>query len=414
MNSFRIVNYRKKRACMIHKSESFLSFLAGYSNFYIVRQREENFTAENLVGILLRGIYIVKKIPVILSGGTGTRLWPLSRKELPKQFLGVASEKTMIQETVLRLRYMDFSDPIVVCNESYTSIVYEQLRDIQVDSPYVISEPERRNSGPAVASAAFLAESFDTDSVIVVFPSDHVIRDAKNLAKAMEEGCRLAGLDKMVTLGVKPTYPETGYGYMEIYPESSDNTCYKLKTFVEKPDEKTAASLIQKGNYFWSSGIFIFKAKVFLSELEKYSNEIYKNMKKAFSKATREDHCLRLESESFKKIPFCSIDHAVMEYTDRGMVVPLDAGWSDIGSWHALWDYQDKDSNNNVLLGDILALDTKESYILGKNRLVVGVGLKDIVIVETEDVVLVANKNRVQDVKKIVEELERKKHPATN
>lgn len=349
-----------------------------------------------------------------MSGGTGTRLWPLSRKELPKQFLGVASEKTMIQETVLRLRYMDFSDPIVVCNESYTSIVYEQLRDIQVDSPYVIFEPERRNSGPAVASAAFLAESFDTDSVIVVFPSDHVIRDAKNLAKAVEEGCRLAGLDKMVTLGVKPTYPETGYGYMEIYPESSDNTCYKLKTFVEKPDEKTATALIQKGNYFWSSGIFIFKAKVFLSELEKYSNEIYKNMKKAFSKATRKDHCLRLESESFKKIPFCSIDHAVMEYTDKGMVVPLDAGWSDIGSWHALWDYQDKDSNNNVLLGDVLALDTKESYILGKNRLVVGVGLKDIVIVETEDVVLVANKNRVQDVKKIVEELERKKHPATN
>lgn len=356
----------------------------------------------------------MKKIPVILSGGTGTRLWPLSRKELPKQFLGVASEKTMIQETVLRLRYMDFSDPIVVCNESYNSIVCEQLRDIQVDSPYVIFEPERRNSGPAVASAAFLAESFDTDSVIVVFPSDHVIRDAKNLAKAVEEGCRLAGLDKMVTLGVKPTYPETGYGYMEIYPESSDSTCYKLKTFVEKPDEKTATALIQKGNYFWSSGIFIFKAKVFLSELEKYSNEIYKNMKKAFSKATRKDHCLRLESESFKKISFCSIDHAVMEYTDKGMVVPLDAGWSDIGSWHALWDYQDKDSNNNVLLGDVLALDTKESYILGKNRLVVGVGLKDIVIVETEDVVLVANKNRVQDVKKIVEELERKKHPATN
>ena len=332
-------------------------------------------------------------IPVILSGGSGTRLWPLSRALRPKQLLSLVTESTMIQDTVSRLKDVhDLSAPIIVCNEEHRFMIAEQMREIDVNPSAIILEPFGRNTAPAVAISAMKAEEVDNDAVILVLPADHVIQNTVAFHKAIATGYEAAMEGNLVTFGIIPDAPETGYGYIKAGNALSDNASVCLvDEFVEKPDKETAEAYLKQGAYYWNSGMFMFKASEYLNELEQFNIEMQAASKNALAKAEVDMDFIRLDKESFQKCPSDSIDYAVMEKTNKAVVVPVDIGWNDIGSWSALWDVGTSDEQGNVKYGDVYSVDTSNSYIHSENRLVTTVGLKDHVVVETADAVLVAH-----------------------
>ena len=342
-------------------------------------------------------------IPVILSGGSGTRLWPLSRGHYPKQFLPLITDHTMIQETILRLNGLEgLKAPIAVCNEDHRFMMAEQLWEIGVTPAAIILEPVGKNTAPAVAMAALTAAS--GDDILLVLPADHVIANLEAFHKAIIQAKALAAQGFLVTFGVVPNEPETGYGYIK-RDVSQQGTAFNVAAFVEKPDADTAKHYLQSGDYYWNSGMFAFKASSFLSELEKFNPEMLSICRQALKAAKVDLDFVRLNKELFSTCPADSIDYAVMERTDKAVVIPLDAGWSDVGSWSALWDVTDKDPFGNAISGDVLTVDTKDSYIHAQNKLVAVIGVQNLVIVETDDAVMIAPKDRVQEVKQIVVQL---------
>ncbi|MDP3904116.1 MAG: mannose-1-phosphate guanylyltransferase/mannose-6-phosphate isomerase [Methylococcaceae bacterium] len=342
-------------------------------------------------------------IPVILSGGSGTRLWPLSRGQYPKQFLPLVSENTMLQETLLRLSGLEqLQPPIAVCNEDHRFMLAEQLWEIHTKPAAIILEPIGKNTAPAVALAALSAQS--PDDILLVLPADHVINNLEAFHTAVNQARDLAEQGYLVTFGIVPTEPETGYGYIK-RASSPQGAAFNVEAFVEKPDLETAKHYLQTGDYFWNSGMFAFKAGVYLAELEKFHPTMLAICKRALSAAKIDLDFVRLNKEIFSTCPSDSIDYAVMEKTDKAVVIPLDADWNDVGSWSALWDVTDKDGSGNAINGDVLTVDTKNSDIPAGSRLVAAIGVRDLVIIETADAVMVAPKDRVQEVKDIVAQL---------
>lgn len=352
-------------------------------------------------------------VPVILSGGAGTRLWPLSRELYPKQLLPLVGEQTMLQETVTRLRGLaDLGAPLVVCNESHRFLVAEQLRAIGVKPSAIVLEPVGRNTAPAVAVAALLAGAAGDDPLLLVLPADHVIADSAALRAAVQAGAGLAEEGRLLTFGIVPDKPETGYGYIRAGaplgvrgPDPSPFTPSAVAEFVEKPDLATAQRYVASGDYFWNSGMFMFRASAFLAELERFAPEMLAACRKAVAVSARDLDFTRLDVEAFAACPGDSIDYAVMEKTAAAAVIPLDAGWSDVGSWSALWEVGEQDASGNVLSGDVLLEEVSNSFIYAGSRLVAAVGIEDHVVVETADAVLVARKDKVQQVKAIVQQL---------
>lgn len=346
-------------------------------------------------------------VPVILAGGSGTRLWPLSRQLYPKQLIDIYDENTMVQNTVLRLDGIkDLLSPIIVCNEAHRFMTAEQLRKIQVEPSAILLEPVGRNTAPAIALAALKAMENGADPVLLVLPADHVIKEPKKFHAAVEQGCEYAQNDYLITFGVIPDSPETGYGYIQKGPDMQKGSlAAKIKRFVEKPDLDTAKKYIESGLYCWNSGMFMFKASAIINELELFAPDILKSCKEVILLGKQDLDFFRLPIEGFDSIPSDSIDYAVMEKTKKGVVIPFEAGWNDMGSFDALWQAGKKDDNQNVLKGDVITHDVKQSYISSEHSLVTAVGLERFVIVETKDAILVSPRDRVQDVKKIVKQL---------
>ncbi|ALC17013.1 mannose-1-phosphate guanylyltransferase [Desulfuromonas soudanensis] len=358
-------------------------------------------------------------IPVILSGGAGTRLWPLSRELYPKQLLPLAGEDTMLQATVTRLAGVaGLGAPLVVCNEDHRFLVAEQLRAIASPASAILLEPVGRNTAPAVAVAALQAQKGGDDPILLVLPADHVIRDPAPLRAAIAAGAELAEAGHLVTFGIVPATAETGYGYIKAGPplppvtgHPSPLTAFTVSEFVEKPDLERARGYVAAGNYFWNSGMFLFRASRFLEELQTFAPEILAACRKAMAEAVPDLDFVRLDAASFAASPKDSIDYAVMEKTAAAAVIPLDAGWSDVGSWSALYEIGAADEDGNVTFGDVLTCDVRNSYLYAQTRLVAAIGLDNHVVVETADAVLVAHKDCVQDVKAIVETLKKQKRP---
>ena len=346
----------------------------------------------------------MKVIPVILCGGAGTRLWPLSRELYPKQLLALVDDNSLLQNTVTRCAgHPDVTAPMLVCNEEHRFLVAEQLREIEVEASRIILEPEGRNTAPAVALAAHEAMKTDDDAILVVLPSDHVIHKTTLFLEALTTAIDLAEDDALVTFGVVPDKPETGYGYIK--KGMATGAAFKVDKFVEKPDVATASDFLQSGLYCWNSGMFVFKASAYLKELAAQTPRIAEAMAKATANASADLDFTRVNAEAFKSSPSDSIDYAVMEHTADALVVPLDAGWSDIGSWDALWQISEKDEHNNTLVGDAVVHDVEGSLVWSESRLVSVVGLKDVIVVETADAVMVASQDQAQDVKSIVNHL---------
>jgi mannose-1-phosphate guanylyltransferase/mannose-1-phosphate guanylyltransferase/mannose-6-phosphate isomerase len=342
-------------------------------------------------------------IPVILSGGSGTRLWPLSRSHYPKQFLPLVTEHTMIQETLLRLNGMlGLKAPIAVCNEDHRFMVAEQLWEIGIKPAAIILEPVGKNTAPAVVMAALTAES--DDDILLILPADHVIGNTQAFHVAIAEARQLAEQDYLVTFGIVPTEPETGYGYIKA-SSVAKGLAFEVAKFVEKPNLETAQSYLASGDYFWNSGMFAFKAGRFIRELEKFNPQMLAVCRAALAAAKVDLDFVRLDKDIFSTCPSDSIDYAVMEKTDAAVVIPLDADWNDVGSWSALWDVTHKDTSGNAIKGDVLTIDTHNSFIHSSSKLVAVVGLENLVVIETDDAVMVAAKDRVQDVKLIVDQL---------
>jgi mannose-1-phosphate guanylyltransferase/mannose-6-phosphate isomerase len=347
-------------------------------------------------------------IPVILSGGSGTRLWPLSRRDVPKQYLPLVNEKTMFQNTLARLKDISgIGPPVVVCNEVHRFMVVEQLDELGIKPHVIILEPVGRNTAPAIAVSAFYLNKSSEDQVCLVLPADHHIENIDAFQKAVADALPLAQKNYLVTFGIVPTCPATGYGYIEKDLPAGETGAYNIGEFVEKPDLPTAQKYIASENYFWNSGMFMFRAVAYLEELGKFSPEIFEHCQKAEDCAGRDLDFLRLDTTSFKSCPGDSIDYAVMEKTRRGVVMPLDAGWSDVGSWEAIWDIKPKDRHGNVIKGDVVVSDVKDCYIQAESRLFAGLGLEGFVVVETSDALMIAPKNRVQDVKSLVQTLKK-------
>ncbi len=352
-------------------------------------------------------------IPIILCGGFGSRLWPLSRNTYPKQFLSLNphNNKTLLQKTLLRLEGLEnISKPIVICNEENRFVVAEQMREINIKPLNILLEPFGRNTAPAITLGALVSLEKENDPNLLVLAADHEISNKKNFHKSIKEGFKYSQKGRLVTFGIKPTYPETGYGYIETYEKTKlkNGNCYEIKSFSEKPDIQTARQFLKYGNYLWNSGMFTFKAKKILEELKKNCPDIVDKCKNSLKTAQNDLDFQRIGRGHFNECPNLSIDSAVMEKTDNGSVVTLEAGWSDIGSWEALWKISQKDKNNNFKSGNIILKDTKNSYFHSSERLLVGLGLEDIIAIETSDAVLVTKKRESQKVKEIVRILESK------
>jgi len=345
-------------------------------------------------------------IPVILSGGSGTRLWPLSRALRPKQLLSMVSNHTMIQDTVTRLTGIaDLADPIIVCNEEHRFTIAEQMREMDINPSAIILEPFGKNTAPAVAISAFQSQVPEKDPVLLVLPADHVIGNKAAFHSAVQTGYQAALNNKLVTFGIVPNAPETGYGYIKAGSKLDNEHVFSVEKFVEKPDADTAQAYLNEGSYFWNSGMFMFKASVYLQELKSHNSEMYNCSKESLSSATIDMDFIRLNSTVFEKCPADSIDYAVMEKTASAAVIPVDMEWNDIGSWSALWEVGIADEKGNVTHGDVVLEDSNNSYIHAENRLVTTVGLNDHVVVETADAVLVAHRDKAQNVKDIVAQL---------
>lgn len=344
-------------------------------------------------------------IPVILSGGSGTRLWPLSRKNLPKQFLPLAGDASLFQQTVERaVTVQDASAPIVVCSEDHRFLVAEQLLELGVAGSDIMLEPSPRNTAPAIALAALQATARSPDAIMLVLPADHLIGDIDSFQRAVSVALPVARDNWLVTFGIRPDGPETGFGY--IRRGDAVDGAFRVAQFVEKPDAATAQSYVDDGGYDWNSGMFLFRASVFLEELQRYSPRIAEIAAASFASATADLDFVRVDKDAFTACPEDSIDYAVMEKTGRAAVVPVSCDWSDIGSWSALWAASEKDEAGNRLEGDVIAIDSHNCLVRsGDRRLVATIGVDDLVVIDTPDATLVASRARSQDVKKLVDQL---------
>lgn len=339
-------------------------------------------------------------IPVILSGGSGSRLWPLSRQEYPKHLIDLIGDHSLIQQTLLRLKDLDAQAPVLVCNHLHRFLVAEELRDIEQDNAKIVLEPCARNTAPAIAIAAMMLKP---DDLMLVLPADHLIKNEGAFTQAVNTATELAESGNLVTFGISPDSPHTGYGYIE--RGDSVGSGFKVKRFVEKPDQATAEGYLAQGGFDWNAGMFLFKAGVFLSEYEQFEPESFQACQAAVSKQTEDLDFIRLDEAAFSGAADISVDYAVMERTDKAVVVPMDAGWSDVGSWDALHAVSETDENGNVLIGDVLIENVKNSYIRSQHHLVAAVGLENHLIIDTPDAVLVSPMSESQSVKKIVEQL---------
>ncbi len=346
-------------------------------------------------------------IPAILCGGSGTRLWPLSRKSFPKQYLSFMSNqgKSLLQETYQRVSNIEnLLDPILVCNEEHRFIAAEQMRGINVKPNTILLEPFGRNTGPAITLAALIALQKADDPIVLILSSDHEIKNQNKFIEAINKGIEYADRGKIVTFGVIPTSPHTGYGYIKSDKpfDLAEIKGNKILKFTEKPSYEEACKFIKDRRYTWNSGMFLFKAKSMLTEMGKYYPEIIEFCKESLNQSQKDLDFKRLNKEHFKKCQNISFDISVMENTKNGVVLPLDADWNDIGSWESVWETSEKDENNNVLKGNIVVEDSQNCYLRGEQRIIAGIGLKDLVVVETNDAVLISKKNDTQKVKKIV------------
>ncbi|WP_220721011.1 mannose-1-phosphate guanylyltransferase/mannose-6-phosphate isomerase [Agarivorans litoreus] len=341
--------------------------------------------------------------PVIMAGGSGSRLWPLSRSLYPKQFLSLTSEYSMLQETIKRLDGVNTNKPLVICNEEHRFVVAEQLRLLN-QAVSILLEPVGRNTAPAVAIAAEAAKGED-DPLLLVLAADHVIQDAGVFRESLNKAIPLAQEGKLVTFGIVPNQAHTGYGYIQRGEAIAGSNGFVVEKFVEKPDAETATGYVNSGEFYWNSGMFLFKASRYLQELESFRPDIASACSLAMEKTSLDLDFIRVDKAAFTKCPDESIDYAVMEHTKDAVVVPLDAGWNDIGAWSALWEVNTKDENGNTSLGDNILQSTKNCLVHGGERLIATVGLENTVIVDTKDALLVADKAHVQEVKAIVEKL---------
>ncbi|MGH8434248.1 MAG: mannose-1-phosphate guanylyltransferase/mannose-6-phosphate isomerase [Pseudomonas sp.] len=349
-------------------------------------------------------------IPVILSGGSGSRLWPLSRKLYPKQFLALVGEHTLFQQTVQRLGSEGFERPIIVCNQEHRFIVSEQLGAIGVSAQSLLMEPFGRNTAPAVAIAALKVLAEGRDELLLVLPADHVISDEAALRQALEIARAAAEAGEMVLFGIPAERPETGFGYIKAaHGDAADSLvsgAWRVDQFVEKPDIARASEFVRSAGYFWNSGMFLFRASRYLDELRNHEPDIYDTCVLALERSTAEHEAVHIDADTFECCPDNSIDYAVMEKTSRACVVPLSAGWSDVGCWSSLWDVHVKDGDGNVLRGDVVTENSHNCYVHGNSKLVTLLGMEDVVVVETRDAVMIAHKDCVQDVKKLVKTLD--------
>ena len=350
-------------------------------------------------------------VPVILCGGSGTRLWPMSRELYPKQLLSLVGEQSLLQATLSRLEGIsDLDDPILVCNEEHRFMVAEQLRQSGIEPKGIILEPVGRNTGPAAAVSALMAAEKGNDPTLLVLPADHIIQRPEAFQQAVGIAQQASESGGLITFGVVPDRPETGFGYIKVEGlnkalGSNEPVILPVLEFVEKPDAPRAKEYLESGRYFWNSGMFMFKASRYLEELESVAPDMVRHCRAAYGQGSKDLDFFRLEAESFRACPKDSIDYAVMEKTRSSQVVPLNAGWNDVGSWSALWEIDERDEHGNVCKGDVLVHDASECYLASNNRLLVGIGLKGVVVVETTDAVLVADMHKDQEVKAVVEAL---------
>lgn len=354
--------------------------------------------------------------PIILCGGSGTRLWPLSRESYPKQYISLNSKNnlSLLQNTIQRLNGLKNScRPMMICNENHRFLVAEQLREIDINANSILLEPEGKNTAPAIALSAIKALEIEEDPILLVLSSDHEIKNEKRFIEVIEAGLDFALKNKLVTFGVIPSKPETGYGYIKAEKAFLPNKIegQNIEKFAEKPDLKTANEYLKDMSFTWNSGIFMFRARTILEEMNNFCPEIIKFCKESLLKSESDLDFQRLHKDSFKKCQNISIDVAVMEKTDKGIVLPLDAEWSDVGSWQAVWENANKDEKGNSLIGNIILSDTNNSYLRSEKRLIVGIGLNDIVAIETKDAILISKKDKSQEVKEIVKLLKKNSVP---
>ena len=351
--------------------------------------------------------------PVILSGGAGSRLWPLSRKQRPKQFLPVVDELTLFQSTVTRLSGMpSLEPPLVVCNEDHRFMVAEQLRQLDSDNQGIILEPTGRNTAPAIALAALKVSQSNPGATLLVLPADHVINDSEAFYTAIKAAEPAARNNQLLTFGIVPHSPEIGYGYIQAGESLYDSdSVMRVNRFVEKPDLATAEKYLSQGDYFWNSGMFLFRADAYLEALAKYQPEVLQACRQSLLDITHDADFIRIGESAFSQCPDISVDYAIMEQTDNAAVVPMDAGWNDVGAWSAVWDVGQKDDHGNVVRGDVYLDSSERNLVYSDKNLVCLVGVEDLVVVDTKDAILVAHKDKVQDVKNIVDRLKAEKRP---
>lgn len=361
--------------------------------------------------------------PVILSGGSGTRLWPLSREFYPKQLLSFLGEQSLLQATVERLdgiasasrTSMPVAGPLLVCNEEHRFLVAEQIRQLDREAAGILLEPVGRNTAPALTIAALMTRKMHGDAVMLVMPADHFIRDAAPFEIAVLEGAALAAQGDFVTFGIVPHSPETGFGYIRAGSPTTSASARAIEQFVEKPDLETARGYVSSGEFFWNSGIFMMTASAWLAAIARYRPDIAAACENAFDNGARDKDFFRVDTQAFRACPSDSIDYAVMEKTagaghdPRAVVIPLDAGWSDVGAWSSLWEVSAQDEQGNVVKGDVYAFDTKNSLMIAEDRLLAAIGLDDMIVIETADAVMVLHKSHAQKVKHVVERLKNEK-----
>ena len=352
----------------------------------------------------------MKIIPIILSGGSGTRLWPLSREQHPKQYINLFGKSSMLQETLLRLRGLsDIVEPIIICNDEHRFIVSEQLKQIQIDKSTILLEPTGRNTAAAITAAALhVIKMKIDDALLLVLSADHNIANTQSFHDAIRVAVTQAQNSKLVVFGVTPTQPNTGYGYLKAEFNSNEKFLLVDK-FVEKPNKSTAEKYIQDGRYFWNSGMFVFEPNFFINELSMFSKDIVNAIKESCDNSIMDLDFIRLEKKSFESSPNLSIDYALMEKSKNVIMVPLDADWSDLGSWTALKEIGEKDSNGNVIKGDVISINTENTYISSSHHLITTIGVKDLIIVDTPDATLIANQDSLDEVKNIVSQLKKEK-----
>ena len=353
-----------------------------------------------------------KIIPVILCGGSGTRLWPMSRTSFPKQYLSFEKNNfSFFQKTLNRIKTFEIiDDPIVICNEEHRFITGEQLREINIKPNSIILEPFGRNTCPAIAIASLKSLQIDPEAILLILPSDHLIRENKTFIDYIKKAYIYAKEEKLVTFGIIPKSPETGYGYIKSSSSFQKNKieCFQVEEFIEKPQKELAQQLVKDSKFSWNSGMFMFKAKTIINEIKKYQPDILSVCKKAFQKRIKDLDFEKINQQEFQECINISVDNAVMEKSKISVVIPLDIGWSDIGGWESYWQNSKKDKNGNVIFGDVIHESTKNSFIRSESRLIVGLGIQDLIVVETQDAVLIAKKDLSQEVKNLVIRLKEK------